>query len=103
MSSPTQRSLKYLRDQGYSVWTVEHWNSFARIRQDLFGCIDLLAIGNGDTLAVQTTTASNMSARKHKILENQYYPEMVRSNWKVHLHGWVKVKNRWEVKVVELN
>ena len=103
MLSPTQRSLKYLRDQGYSVWIVEHWNSFARIRQDLFGCIDLLAIGNGDSLAIQTTTASNMSARKHKILENQYYPEMVQSNWKVHLHGWVKVGNRWEVKVVELN
>jgi hypothetical protein len=28
---------------------------------------------------------------------------MVRSNWKVHLHGWIKVGNRWEVKVVELN
>lgn len=101
--SPTQRSLKHLRNQGYSVWIVEHWNSFARIRQDLFGCIDLLAIGHGETLAVQTTTMSNVSARHHKIVENQYYPEMVKSGWKVHLHGWAKVGRKWEVKIVELN
>ena len=49
-----------LRDQGYKVWITEHWNPWARIRQDLFGCIDLLAIGNGETLAVQTTSRSNV-------------------------------------------
>ncbi len=25
--SPTQRSLKLLREQGYKPWIVEHWNS----------------------------------------------------------------------------
>ena len=43
-TSPTQLSLKKLREEGYIVAVVEHWNSFARIRQDLFGFIDLLAL-----------------------------------------------------------
>ena len=101
--SPTQRSLKMLRDQGYKVWIVEHWNPWARIRQDLFGCIDLLAIGNGETLAVQTTSRSNVAARQKKIVENEYYPEMVRSGWKVQVWGWGKLKDGWQVKIVELN
>ena len=101
--SPTQRSLKMLRDQGYKVWIVEHWNPWARIRQDLFGCIDILAIGNGETLAVQTTSRSNVAARQKKIVENEYYPEMVRSGWKVHIHGWGKLKDGWQAKIVELN
>ena len=92
-----------LRDQGYKVWTVETWNPWARIRQDLFGCIDLLAIGNGETLAVQTTSRSNVAARQKKIVENEYYPEMVRSGWKVHIHGWGKLKAGWQAKIVELN
>jgi hypothetical protein len=52
MSSPTQRSLRHMRDLGYLVAVVEHWNPHARIRQDLFGWIDLLAIRDGETLAV---------------------------------------------------
>ena len=65
-TSPTQLSIKYLKDQGYTVAIVEHWNAFARIRQDLFGFIDIIALKGNETLAVQTTTATNMSARVKK-------------------------------------
>ena len=65
-NSPTQLSLKKLRQEGYTVAIVEHWNAFARIRQDLFGFIDLLALKDKEVLAVQTTSASNMSARAKK-------------------------------------
>ena len=101
--SPTQRSLKYLRDQGLSPWVVEYWNNFSRKRNDLYGCIDIICIGKGFTLAVQTTSLSNISARKKKILENPYYPTMVESGWKVHIHGWSLVGRKYEVKIVELN
>lgn len=101
--SPTQRSLKYLRDQGYKCWVVEHWNSFTRKRQDLFGCLDILAVGNGETIGIQTTSRSNVSSRVKKIEENEYYPELIRSGWKVHVHGWGKLKAGWTIKVVELN
>jgi hypothetical protein len=104
MSSPTQRSLSLLRERGYQAEIVERWNPFAKVRQDLFGFIDIIAVGNGHTIAVQTTSKSNMSARHHKIVDSPNYPEVLRSGWKVVIHGWAKNKsNRWEVKELELS
>ena len=100
--SLTARSTAHLRDLGYMVATVEHYNSFTRRKHDLWGCIDLLAIGNGETVAVQVTSKSNLSARKHKIEEAEAYPEMIRSGWRIVLHVWWKEKNRWQLKEVEL-
>lgn len=98
----TARSTVHLRDLGYLVATVEHYNSFTKRKHDLWGCIDLLCIGNGETVAVQVTSKSNLSARRHKIEEAEAYPEMLRSGWRIVLHGWYKEKNRWQLKEVEL-
>jgi hypothetical protein len=98
----TARSMALLRERGYTVATVEHYNAFTRRKHDLFGCIDLLAIGNGETVAVQVTSKSNLAARRHKVEEAEAYPEMLRSGWKVILHGWFKEGNRWQLKEVEL-
>lgn len=98
----TGRSTALLREQGYIVATVEHYNAFTKRKHDLFGCIDLLAIGNGETVAVQVTSKSNLAARRHKIEEAEAYPEMIRSGWRIVLHGWYKEKNRWQLKEVEL-
>ena len=73
-TSPTQRSLKYLRDQGYTVAITEKWNSYAKVRQDLFGFIDMIAIKDGQTLAVQTTSSSSFSERKKKIEAHENLP-----------------------------
>jgi hypothetical protein len=43
MSSPTSRSLDELRGRGWTAQVVERWNQYARVRVDLFGCIDLVA------------------------------------------------------------
>jgi len=94
--------MALLRERGYTVATVEHYNAFTKRKHDLFGCIDLLAIGNGETVAVQVTSKSNLAARKHKVEEAEAYPEMLRSKWRVILHGWFKEGNRWQVKEVEL-
>jgi hypothetical protein len=102
MSSLTARSTVHLRDQGYLVATVEHYNSFTKRKHDLWGCIDLLCIGNQETVAVQVTSKSNLSARRHKIEESEAYPEMLRSGWRIILHGWFKENNRWKLKEVEL-
>ena len=69
-TSPTTLSLKALRDAGYVAAVVEHFNPHKRIRQDLFGFIDIIAIRPGETLAVQTTSRSNMAARVRKIAEH---------------------------------
>ena len=100
--SLTARSTAHLRDLGYMVATVEHYNSFTRRKHDLWGCIDLLCIGNGETVAVQVTSKPHLSNRRHKIEEAEAYPEMLRSGWRIVLHGWYKEKNRWQLKEVEL-
>ena len=100
--SLTLRTIKHLREQGYLVATVEHYNSFTRRKHDLFGCIDLLAIGNGETLAIQVTSRSNMSARIKKIEDSLALPEMLRSKWRILVHGWDKGTNgRYRLKEFE--
>lgn len=73
MKSPTQLSLEYARKEtGYPlIQVVEHWNPHAKIRQDLFGIIDILLCGSWGTLGVQATSASNKSARIAKLLSHK--------------------------------
>ena len=66
--TPTQRTLAYLREEGYLCAIVEKWNPHVKIRQDLFGFIDILAIKKGETLAVQCTS-TGVAARVKKIQE----------------------------------
>lgn len=102
-TSPTQRSLKLLREAGYTVAVVEHFNHFARIRQDLFGFIDLLALRGEETLAIQTTSYSNVSARVNKIADHENVAAVRKAGWAIAVHGWHKVGNRWQVRVVDLS
>lgn len=92
MASPTQRTLKSLRDDGYTAEVVEKWNAFARIRQDLFGIIDIVAVkpGIAGVLGVQTTSYSNVSARIKKALENKILPIWVGAGNRFVVHGWKK-------------
>ena len=103
--SPTQLTLKRLKENGYTTVAItEHWNSFARIRQDLFGCIDILALKDGDTLAIQCTTYGNRLARVKKISENVHLENMRKCNWSIEVWGWRKNKsNKWEVNVIDVS
>jgi hypothetical protein len=68
-TSPTQRTLARLRADGWLAQVVEHFNVFARRRQDLFGVADVIAVKAGSPiLLVQTTTSSNLAARRTKVL-----------------------------------
>lgn len=103
MSSPTQRTLKHLRDAGYPlVQVVERWNPHARIRQDLFGIIDVVAVGE-DIVGVQATSASNVSKRIAKITESAALPILRKAGIRVLVHGWRKVKGRWQLRTVDLS
>ncbi len=90
--SPTQRTLKYLREAGWKAEITERWNSFAGIRQDLFGIIDVIALKPGITLGVQCTSASNVSARIAKIAEHESTPFLREAGWRIEVHGWTKGK-----------
>ena len=104
MSSPTQRSLEHLRKAGYPlVQVVERWNAFARRRVDLFGIVDVLAVGE-DIVAVQTTSASNMAARISKIAESDALPVLRKAGIRVLVHGWRKnSKRRWVLREVDVS
>ncbi len=99
---PTQRSLAVLRERGYLAQVVERWNPHARARIDLFGVVDVLAIRDGETLAVQATSGSNVAARVAKIAGCEHLPALRAAGWRIVVHGWRKSsKGRWTLREVE--
>lgn len=107
-TSPTQRSLKQLREQGFFCAITERWNSYAKVRQDLFGFVDVLGFRGDIVVAVQTTSGSNVSARLDKIREIPAAKLWLASpNRKLVIHGWAKRGARgerklWNCREVEL-
>lgn len=108
-TSPTQRSLALLRQTCQLVEVTERWNPFAKIRQDLFSIVDILCIRDGETLAVQTTSGPNVSARIAKIAESDAIAFLRKAGWRFEVHGWRKVKPRgetkprWECRIVDIS
>lgn len=106
--TPTQLSLRHLRDQGWPlVEVVERWNPHARIRQDMFGLLDIVAVDAvyGSTLGVQTTSATNVAARVRKLREAAATGVLLGAGWDLVVHGWKKERGRWvlarEVEITE--
>lgn len=94
--TPTQLTLRELRRRGWPlVEVVEHWNTHARIRQDLFGFVDVLAVGPLGVLAVQTTSAKNVAARVRKIADSPNIGHVREAGIAIHVHGWAKAGQRW--------
>lgn len=93
MRGPTQRSMNLLREQGYTVYIVEHFNAFAKVRRDLFGFIDICAIhpDKKGVLGVQTTSGSNLAARIAKAEALPAYALWLRCGNAVEFHGWRKI------------
>ena len=106
--SPTQRSLKKLRDDGWPlVSVVEYYNYWTKRRHDLFGIIDILAVGPKGTLAVQATGGGNGSARVKKIEESGIVPTLNAAGWEICVHDWRKLvvtrgkpMKRWNCKLI---
>ena len=101
-TSPTQLSLKLMKERGYKCEITERWNPFARIRQDLYGFIDVLCLGDGEVVGVQTTSYSNMSARVKKIREHENFAAVNRAGIRILVQGWHKKGARWEVREAEV-
>lgn len=109
MESPTSRSLKELRKRGYHAQVTEHWNSFAKIRQDLFGGIDIVAIkGNENGVwGIQATSTPNIASRIAKLSQIQAIRAWVCAGNRLSVWGWAKRGLRgqmkhWELKEVSL-
>lgn len=90
--SPTQRSLERLRRAGAMAATVERWNPYAQVRQDLFGFADVLAIDDAPgCLAIQATTADNSGHRLAKFKGSEVAAKIKRflaAGNRLEIHGW---------------
>lgn len=105
MTSPTQRSLNYLRKNGCLADVVEKWIPFARIRKDLFGFVDILAIDEcGNVLGIQATSRANQASRISKITAHENWPKVRASRLLIYVHGWKKMakSRRWEVAITKV-
>lgn len=101
-TSTTQLSLKLMRDRGYYAEVVERYNFFTKRKNDFAGFLDLLCLGEGEVMGVQTTSLANISSRIKKIMEHENLEVVLASGIKIEVHGWVKKNNRWQVKIVEI-
>lgn len=101
--SPTQRSLKMLRELGFTAAVTEKWNPHAKIRQDLFGVIDILGIREGiGILGVQACSRTDHARRRDKCLAEPKLRKWLEAGGRFEIWSWSlmgkagKVK-RWEV------
>ena len=101
--TPTQRSLKALRELGYLVEVVEKWNSFTRTRKDLWGWADLLAVRRNEVLAVQVTS-EGVANRVAKVSESETVGRVREAGIRIEVHGWRKnARGRYVQRVVDLS
>lgn len=101
MRSPTERSLKLLRNDGYLVEVVERWIPKVKIRKDLWG-FDICGIdkSTGRMVLVQTTSASNAAARRTKLEGMQEWDILSWSAADLYVHGWRQRENkRWHCNI----
>ena len=132
MISPTQRARTELKKRGWPCAIVEHWNPHARIRQDLFGVFDLVALRpkrdflflndeyplgesardisadfTAAILGIQVTSASNRAARREKILASPYLKPWCECGGRVELWTFAKSgargkPKRWTLTVEQI-
>jgi hypothetical protein len=103
--SPSALTAELLKEQGWLVWTVERWIPGARIRVDLFGILDQIAIRDGEVIGLQPTSWANVGARVKKIADSEHIGEVRKLGWALHVYGWKldpKTK-QWVHKIVDVS
>lgn len=99
--SPTQRALAHCKKNGWVAAVVERWNPYARVRQDLFGIIDLVILDGqgGGPLGVQVTSGSNVAARITKAKAEPRLQHWLASPARFQVWGYSKQGPRGKRKV----
>jgi hypothetical protein len=104
MTSPTARTLAFLRGCGHAADVVERWLPRVNRRRDLFGCIDVIAVRRGEAgvLAVQATSLANVSARLVKAKGRPELWTWLSAGNRFSVFGWYRRAGKWRVKIVAL-
>jgi hypothetical protein len=98
-----KKTREFYEGQGYNVTNADYFDHLTKRKHDFVGCFDLVAFGDGETVAVQFTSISNMSARKTKVLDRAGYRWVKRSGWKVVILGWeMQANGQYAHKLWEL-
>jgi hypothetical protein len=69
--TPTQRTLKYLKDEGYRCGIVERWIQAIRKRQDLFNIIDIIALDPDKGVIGVQSTGQDFAGHFRKLTEEK--------------------------------
>lgn len=100
--SPTARTMKLLRECGFECGVVERYNSFTKISSDLFGFIDIVAIGPNETVGVQATSGPNHSARVKKIMALESAVKWLDAGNHIWVVSWKKKGRNWAHRVQQI-
>jgi hypothetical protein len=89
------RTMGWLRDLGFTVGKTEQWLAFAKIRRDLFGFADVVAMKEGTEgiLAVQTTHENFLDEHKKLMRTMKTVKLWLRCSNRILLVGWNKFWN----------
>lgn len=91
--SPTQRTLKALKEQGYRCGIVERFVGPLNIRVDLFHIIDIIAIREGEILGVQSCGQGFSEHHRKLTLEHpDACVDWLEAGGRLELWGWRKLK-----------
>lgn len=106
--TPTQRTLAECRRRGWTAQVVEHWNPFARIRQDLFGCIDIVAITPSGITGIQACAGSSHAARVAKSIAEPRLRAWLEAGARFEVWSWTKrgargKRKTWTLRCVALD
>lgn len=66
--TPTQRTLRELKTRGLKCAMVEKWNAHAKIRQDMFGIIDIIALDPTRGIVGVQSTGTDFSEHDKKLM-----------------------------------
>jgi hypothetical protein len=92
-----------MRRRGYLAAVVERWNPYAKIRQDLFGFVDIIAIGKREVIAVQCTSGSHVANRVRKIADHENLAAVRKGGIRILVHGWSKRGRHWSLREVDVS
>jgi hypothetical protein len=106
MISPTQRTLKFLRESGATAVILERWNQYARRRIDIWGA-DILARQGRLLMAVQTTSDTHHSDHVESATANPDTRHWLDCGVAYYIISWGKKGARgkrklWTVRITQL-
>ncbi|MCP4262785.1 MAG: hypothetical protein GY774_35550 [Planctomycetes bacterium] len=116
-TSPTQRTLRFLRQEGSLVDVAERWMINPRVpgggfRKDLFGFVDLVVLDPDQGIGGIQSCGQSFAEHKRKLLDSectQFVVEWLKCGGYVELWGWRKVKlkkggkaMRWKPRLAKI-